>query len=108
MADSPGSLSRISHNPPALQYPKLPLNESVSSWLSQSRPETMTSASQMERPSSALSEGWATLSASDIHSEDDIQSEQTDVASLIGQSGPDDVASLEGRDNDSELDSTDL
>jgi hypothetical protein len=62
----------------------------------------------MERPSSALSESWATLSTSDIHSEDDVRSEQTDVASLIGQSGPDDVASLEGRDNDSELDSTDL
>ena len=47
-----------------------------------------------ERPSSSLSESWATLSACDIHSEDDTHSIQTDNVSLVGASAPDDVASL--------------
>ncbi|KAH8696222.1 hypothetical protein BGW36DRAFT_297122 [Talaromyces proteolyticus] len=50
-----------------------------------------------ERPSSSLSESWTTLSTSDIQSEDDARSEQTDTVSLIGQSGADDVTSLDGR-----------
>lgn len=56
---------------------------------------------QHERPSSALSESWATLSVSDIHSEDGTRSEQTDMASLIDQNGPDDVASLDDRESSS-------
>ena len=47
-----------------------------------------------DRSSSSLSESWATLSASDIHSEDDTHSIQTDNASLVGASAPEDVASL--------------
>lgn len=54
---------------------------------------------QNDRPSSALSESWATLSVSDIHSEDGTRSEQTDMASLIDQNGPDDVASLDDRES---------
>ncbi|OJD23198.1 hypothetical protein ACJ73_05446 [Blastomyces percursus] len=55
---------------------------------------------RFEPPSSSLSESWATLSGSDIYSEDDSRSEQTDTASLVGRSVPDDVTSLEGRDDD--------
>lgn len=59
----------------------------------------MTSAAQSENPSSKLlSESWATLSASDAHSEDGTRSEQTDLASLIDQTSTDDVASLEDQD----------
>lgn len=53
-----------------------------------------------ERPSSSLSESWATLSASDIHSEDDAYSIHTDNASLVGASVPDDVASLDDHDEE--------
>ncbi|KAL4890234.1 hypothetical protein BDV59DRAFT_98672 [Aspergillus ambiguus] len=52
----------------------------------------------------SLSESWATLSASDVHSEDGTRSEQTDVASLIDPTGPEDVASLDERYSGSEID----
>lgn len=59
----------------------------------------MTSAAPSERPSSrVLSESWATLSASDAHSEDGTRSEQTDLASLIDQTSVDEVASLDDQD----------
>ncbi|RDW62982.1 uncharacterized protein DSM5745_10093 [Aspergillus mulundensis] len=57
----------------------------------------MTSTLSAEHPQQSLSESWATLSASDVHSEDGAPSEQTDAGSLIDPSGPDDVASLDGR-----------
>jgi hypothetical protein len=93
---------------PRLQYPTFPpLSRSVEEWLSQSRPTMSTSPLQPERSSSALSESWATLSTSDIHSEDETRSEQTDVASLIDPNGPDDVASLDDRASSSYDDDND-
>ncbi|KAL4940915.1 hypothetical protein BDV06DRAFT_13008 [Aspergillus oleicola] len=96
MADSsepssrrPQTVAGTSH----LQYPTFPpLSGSVEDWLSHSRPINMTST---DEPRQSLSESWATLSASDIQSEDGAPSEQTDVGSLIDPSGPDDVASLD-------------
>ncbi|EAW13081.1 uncharacterized protein ACLA_015190 [Aspergillus clavatus NRRL 1] len=64
----------------------------------------MTSTPPTEHTSRSLSESWATLSASDAHSEDGSRSEQTDAASLIDQAGPDDVASLDERYSCSEMD----
>ncbi|KAL6238587.1 hypothetical protein BDW75DRAFT_201054, partial [Aspergillus navahoensis] len=55
----------------------------------------MTSTPPADHPQQPLSESWATLSASDVHSEDGAPSEQTDAGSLIDPSGPDDVASLD-------------
>jgi hypothetical protein len=111
MADVSEPSSTSSSNPvvaPPLRYPTLPpLSRSVEEWLSQSRPATMTSNPHIERPSSSLSESWATLSTSDIHSEDGTRSEQTDIASLIGQNGPDDVASLDEQESASDVDGTD-
>lgn len=91
---------------PRLQYPTLPpLNASVEEWLSRSRPTGgMTSDSGEHR---SLAESWATLSASDAHSEDGARSEQTDVGSLIDQAGPDDVASLDDRYTSSEVEGQD-
>lgn len=57
-----------------------------------------------EHAPKSLSESWATMSVSDIHSEDGTRSEQTDVASLIDPTGPDDVASLDERYSGSEID----
>ncbi|KAL4947418.1 hypothetical protein BDW69DRAFT_178433 [Aspergillus filifer] len=96
MADSsephsrhPQTVSGTSH----LQYPTFPpLSGSVEDWLSHSRPINMTST---DEPRQSLSESWATLSASDIQSEDGAASEQTDVGSLIDPNGPDDVASID-------------
>lgn len=62
----------------------------------------MTSTPRSDRPSSSLSESWATLSNSDVHSEDDWRSEHTDSASLIGRSVTDDVASLDEGDSESD------
>ncbi|KAF7590893.1 hypothetical protein BBP40_002254 [Aspergillus hancockii] len=64
----------------------------------------MTSSSAVEHTPRSLSESWATLSASDVHSEDGSRSEQTDVGSLIDQAGPDDVASLDEQYSGSEID----
>ncbi|KAI9370583.1 hypothetical protein BJX61DRAFT_84554 [Aspergillus egyptiacus] len=90
----PRTASSVSH----LQYPTLPpVSVSVEEWLSRSRPISMTSTPSMDHPRQPLSESWATLSASDVHSEDGAPSEQTDVGSLIDQSSPDDVASLDER-----------
>ncbi|PGG99994.1 hypothetical protein AJ79_08356 [Helicocarpus griseus UAMH5409] len=93
------------HHPPLLQFPKLPATSQDNN-----NNNAMTSDGQSDRPGSSLSlsESWATMSASDIYSEDGSRSDQTDVASLIGRSVPDDVTSLsEGRDtDDSEDDSS--
>ncbi|KAL3451908.1 hypothetical protein BJX65DRAFT_267095 [Aspergillus insuetus] len=102
MADSSEPPSRrprtASSNTSHLQYPTLPpLSASVEEWLSRSRPIKMTSTFPIDPPQRSLSESWATLSASDVHSEDEAPSEQTDVGSLIDTSGPDDVASLDER-----------
>ncbi|KAL1866776.1 hypothetical protein Plec18167_008910 [Paecilomyces lecythidis] len=95
-------------DPPHLRYPTFPpLSLSVEEWLSQSRPANMTSNLPVERPESSLSESWATLSVSDIHSEDGTRSEQTDIGSLIDQNGPDDVTSLDGQETNSEIDGND-
>ncbi|KAE8374085.1 hypothetical protein BDV26DRAFT_270723 [Aspergillus bertholletiae] len=61
----------------------------------------MTSSPLASRP---LSESWATLSASDVHSEDGSRSEQTDIGSLIDHAGSDDVASLDEQYSSSEVD----
>ncbi|KAL1976083.1 hypothetical protein VTN31DRAFT_4475 [Thermomyces dupontii] len=92
--------------PPRLRYPTFPpLSRSVEEWLSQSRLATMSSTGNMQPegqggPSAgSLTESWATLSLSDMHSEDGAPSEQTDMLSLMDPSGPDDVASLDERES---------
>lgn len=57
----------------------------------------MTSDPHSDHQSKSLAESWATLSASDAHSEDGGRSEQTDMGSLIDQPAMDDVASLDDR-----------
>ncbi|KAE8146835.1 hypothetical protein BDV25DRAFT_161685 [Aspergillus avenaceus] len=108
MADSPKPLSRrpsITSSASHLRYPTFPpLSGSVEEWLSRSRPITnMTSTPPIEHTSRSLSGSWATLSVSDAHSEDGGRSEQTDIGSLIDQTAPDDVASLDGQYSGSEL-----
>ncbi|QSS55308.1 hypothetical protein I7I53_03158 [Histoplasma capsulatum var. duboisii H88] len=90
------------NHPPLFRFPKLPTSSPDSG--------AMTSESnRLEPPGNSLSESWATLSGSDIYSEDDSRSDQTDTASLVGRGVPDDVTSLEGRDDDdSEVDSVDV
>ncbi|KAJ5747466.1 uncharacterized protein N7511_009162 [Penicillium nucicola] len=86
-----------------LQYPTFPpLTASVEEWVIRSRPTNMTSDQASDHPPISLSDSWATLSVSDIHSEDGSHSEQTDVCSLIDQTTPDDVASLDERYSSSE------
>ncbi|KAK2737408.1 hypothetical protein FQN55_001146 [Onygenales sp. PD_40] len=116
MPDTPQSASPSSprHPPPLLQFPKLPAASSppaapsFSTRLAQHNAEAMTSDIHSLYDSS-LSDSWATLSGSDVYSEDEARSDHTDLASLVGRSVPDDVTSLEGRDDlDSEADSTDV
>lgn len=101
MTDSLEPPSRRPQRAPSianLQYPTLPsLSGSVEEWLSRSRPINMTSTPPADHPQLSLSESWATLSVSDVHSEDGAPSEQTDAGSLIDPSVPDDVASLDDR-----------
>lgn len=102
MADAPESPRRPTTAQTAshLQYPTLPpLTASVEQWLSHSRPtNNMTSDRLSDAPPKSLSDSWATLSVSDLHSEDGSRSEQTDTGSLIDQTTTsDDVASLDER-----------
>lgn len=62
----------------------------------------MTSDRPSDSSLKALSDSWATLSISDINSEDGTPSERTDVCSLIDQASPDDVASLDEHYNSSD------
>lgn len=64
----------------------------------------MTSDRLTDPPPKSLGDSWATLSVSDLHSEDGDRSEQTDIGSLIDQSTPDDVASLDEQYSDSDVD----
>ncbi|RAH40396.1 uncharacterized protein BO95DRAFT_447947 [Aspergillus brunneoviolaceus CBS 621.78] len=113
MTDPPEPSSRRCQNDsaaaPPLQYPTFPpLSASVEEWLSRSRPINMTSnLPTTDQTSRSLSEGWATMSVSDIYSEDGTRSEQTDMGSLIDQTGPDDVASLDETSSNSEIDASD-
>ncbi|KAJ5783028.1 hypothetical protein N7457_004802 [Penicillium paradoxum] len=92
----------------SLQYPTLPpLSASVEEWLSRSRPTNMTSDRVSDPSPRTLSESWATLSVSDIRSEDGSHSEQNDLCSLIDQTSPDDVASLDERYSSSEAEAQD-
>ncbi|PYH78772.1 hypothetical protein BO82DRAFT_152702 [Aspergillus uvarum CBS 121591] len=113
MTDPPEPSSRRCQNDsaaaPPLQYPTFPpLSASVEEWLSRSRPINMTSnLPTTDQTSRSLSESWATMSVSDIYSEDGTRSEQTDMGSLIDQTGPDDVASLDETSSNSEIDASD-
>ena len=92
----------------SLQYPTLPpLTASVEEWLTHSRPSNMTSDRPSDDSPKALSDSWATLSVSDIHSEDGSHSEQTDACSLIDHACPDDVASLDERYSSSDAEEQD-
>lgn len=92
----------------SLQYPTLPpLTASVEEWLSHSRPTNMTSDRPSDSSLKTLSDSWATLSVSDLNSEDGTPSERTDVCSLIDQASPDDVASLDEHYNSSDAEQDD-
>lgn len=105
MSDSPESPKRpINGRAAPLQYPTFPpLSASVEQWLSYSRPTHMTSDRPGDPPTHPLSDSWATLSVSDIHSEDGSRCGQTDAESIIGQTTPDDVASLDDRYSNSDV-----
>ncbi|KAI2723675.1 hypothetical protein CBS147330_3707 [Penicillium roqueforti] len=111
MTDDPDSPHRRFHRAQTasnLQYPTLPpLTASVEEWLSRSRPTNMTSDQLSDHSPKTLSDSWATLSVSDIRSEDGSHSEQTDTGSLIDQASPDDVASLDERYSESEAEAQD-
>jgi hypothetical protein len=99
---------RASAQPLILRYPILPpVNETLALWLSDPNLPTMTLASHFERPPSSLSESWALLSSSDTASEDDTRSELTDLASVTGTNGIDDVSSLDDPETSSEADGKD-
>ncbi|KAJ5746044.1 hypothetical protein N7520_011226 [Penicillium odoratum] len=106
MSNAPESPRRpTSAHASHLQYPTLPpLTASVEEWLSRSRPANSMTSDRLEPLPKSLSDSWATLSVSDLHSEDGSHSEQTDVGSLIDQTTADDVASLDERYSSSEAD----
>lgn len=94
-----------------LDYPRLLVNASFSSLLQHSYPINTTSAfrssttGNMPIPSlstSALGESWATLSDSSYAGEDDLQSENTDMGSLVDVHSSSDMQSVEDLDTSSE------
>ncbi|PGH19442.1 hypothetical protein AJ80_03943 [Polytolypa hystricis UAMH7299] len=104
MTDHHDADHRTLNDSSILQFPILPLPAPQPPGEPQTGDSMMTSAAEADRPPSSLSESWATLSNSDIHSEDDCRSDHTDVASLVDQSVPDDVTSLGEPEDDSDVD----
>jgi hypothetical protein len=94
--------------PLTLLFPTLPLNEDFALWLSDPNISAMTLTPHNDHPPSSLSESWALLSSSDTTSEDDTRSELTDVASIAGTNGLDDVSSIDDQETSSEADSKDM
>jgi hypothetical protein len=111
MTDAPESPRRrllSAQTTSSLQYPTLPpLTASVEEWLSRSRPTNMTSDQLSDHSPKTLSDSWATLSVSDIRSEDGSHSGQTDTCSLIDHTNADDVASLDENYSSSEAEAQD-
>ncbi len=83
-----------------LTYPQIPVPSSFADLLSYSAPTKMANESQSDHQETALSESWATLSEADYSFDDDLRSETTDAASLVDNTGADDVHSIDDRTSD--------
>lgn len=84
-----------------LRYPQLLLETSFASLLTHSYPSEPASSTTMEAPQrdpTSLSESWASISDAELSLEEDLQSEHTDLGSLIDIHSTGDVQSI--RDDD--------
>lgn len=90
---------------PNFQYPQLLLETSFDSLLAHSYPQNQPRPVNMvtsQRGPSSLSESWASISDFDSSHDEDIESEHTDVGSLIDLHSTDDAHSIREEDLDSE------
>lgn len=83
-----------------LTYPIIPLPAYLVDLVSLSVSTNMSHESQSDYQDTTLSESWATLSDADYSFDDDLQSETTDAASLLDNTGPEDVHSIADRSSD--------
>lgn len=83
-----------------LTYPQILMPASLDNLLSLTASTKMINESQSDNQDTALSESWATLSDADYSFDDDIRSETTDAASLVDNTGPDDVHSIDDMRSD--------
>ena len=88
-----------------LRYPQLLLETSFDSLLSHSYPSNPETSANMEAPQrdpSSLSESWASISDAELSLDDDLQSEHTDLGSLIDIHSAGDVQSVRDDETSSE------
>ena len=85
-----------------LEYPRLQLEQSFTSLLSHSYATAIMSEQADGSSLGSLSESWTALSNSAYSTDDDRRSESTDIGSLIDNSGPEDVHSIDEGDDLSE------
>jgi hypothetical protein len=110
MADGPGQqdhdLRPIQHNDTtdsetdSLTFPQISLDTSFHSLLNNSYVSNCASERTMrsapaQRPPPSLSESWASLSDHEVPRDDDLQSENTDVSSIVDIRSADDVLSVQ-------------
>ena len=94
-----------------LEYPEIPLHLSLESLLAHSSSSSSCSTVSVMPPPEAgqrsLDDSWASLVGDESFSEDDIQSEHTDVGSLLDVHSSDDVRSTADGNNINDVDFTD-
>lgn len=93
-----------------LEYPQLPLHLSLDSLLAYSPSSASLSIGSMppsELNHPALEDSWASLAGSESSNEDDLQSENTDVGSLLDVHSTDDIQSVSDELHVVEAESTD-
>lgn len=90
----------VEHSSIELAYPRLTVPASYINLPSPPASRNMANDIRSDNQDTALSESWATLSDADYSFDDDLRSETTDAASLVDNSGPDDVRSIDGQTSD--------
>ena len=93
-----------------LRYPQLLLETSFASLLTHSYPSEPTLSTTMEAPQQEpahLSESWASISDAELSLEEDLQSDHTDLGSLIDIHSTGDVQSIRDDDTSSEAEPDD-
>lgn len=92
--------SQVDTSSVELTFPHIPILPPFFGISSHPASLSMTKGSTASSNDAALSESWTTLSDVDCSLDDDLHSETTDAASLVDNTSPDDVHSLDDRTSD--------
>ncbi|KAK5315593.1 hypothetical protein LTR70_006677 [Exophiala xenobiotica] len=105
LLDQTNVSGEVKRTPVQLEFPTIALVTSFESLLSNSATSSQgTIIMPLSQTTPALDESWASLDASDYSRDDDLQSENTDSASLVDLSSTNDTESATGDETASDAD----